>query len=204
KTPMFSDRIQYLEFNPTWTVPQSIAAKQKLPQIRKDPGYLNRNNFHLYAGWGSNAARLDPYSIDWSRITSARMNEFKLVQQPGANNALGRVKFMFPNKFAVYLHDTPARSLFTRSARAFSSGCVRLHHPMDFADYILSTTGNWSPGRIKSTVNSARRTVVNLNSPVPVHLTYFTAWTDPNGTPQFFPDIYDRDPLVDRILNGAV
>ncbi|MEM6616293.1 MAG: L,D-transpeptidase family protein [Pseudomonadota bacterium] len=202
KTPIFSDRIRYVEFNPTWTIPTSIARRTYLPKLKSNPGYFDQNGYRIYAGWGANAARINPFSIDWSRETSGRF-DYKIVQDPGPKNALGRVKFMFPNDFAVYLHDTPARSLFARTSRAFSSGCVRLHRPLEFAEYVLRNDG-WSRGRVDNVIAGRRTQRVDLSESLPVHLTYFTAWIDPNGMPRFYPDIYDRDSIVDRVLRGAV
>ncbi len=147
RTPVFSDRIRYLEFNPTWTVPPMLARRDILPQIQKDPGYLSRLGFALYDGWGDNRTRLDPAEVDWSAV-SARQFPFRLVQSPGAENALGQVKFMFPNRFNVYLHDTPSRELFERADRAFSSGCVRVENPIMLDELLLRMESGWDRERI--------------------------------------------------------
>ena len=119
-------------------------------------------------------------------------------------NALGQVKFMFPNKFSVYLHDTPSRNLFSRTGRAFSHGCIRVDKPLDFAEVLLGQDRGINRSEIDSIVGSRKLTRVNLQTPVPVHLTYFTAWIDENGVPQFYNDIYDRDTIVSKVINGSV
>ncbi|MBZ0217050.1 MAG: L,D-transpeptidase family protein, partial [Fimbriimonadaceae bacterium] len=127
---------------------------------------------------------------------------FTLRQAPGPQNALGRVKFMFPNEHSVYLHDTPSRNLFERTARAFSSGCIRLHRPLDLAEQILQTQGvaGWTRARINQTIETRQRTIVNLAEPLNVHLTYSTAWVGEGGTLNFRPDIYGRDKKLYRAL----
>ena len=196
---MFSDMIRYTEFNPTWTVPQSIARSEFLPKLRRDPGYLSRNDYVLYG----NSGPINPHTVAWSSVPSSRF-PYRIVQQPGDKNALGRVKFMFPNKFSVYLHDTPSRNLFSRTGRAFSHGCIRVDKPLEFAEVLLGLDQGTDRATIDNIVNSRKLTRVNLNDPVPVHLTYFTAWIDENGVPQFYDDIYKRDLIVSKVINGSV
>ncbi len=195
RSPMFSDMIRYADFNPTWTVPPSIARSEFLPKLQRDPGYLARNDMVLYSG----STAIDPWSIDWSAVSPHRF-PFRIVQQPGDKNALGRVKFMFPNKFNVYLHDTPSRELFARTGRAFSHGCIRVDKPLDFATILL---GMDRP-EVDRIVATRELTRISLARPVPVHLTYFTAWIDDNGVPQFYGDIYGRDAIVRNVIDGAV
>ncbi|MEN0000159.1 MAG: L,D-transpeptidase family protein [Pseudomonadota bacterium] len=203
RTPIFSDAIRYAEFNPTWTVPNSIAMRDKLPLLQKDPTYADRNGFRFYRGWSGNDPEVSPYAVDWSSV-SGRTFPYRMVQQPGPKNALGQVKFMFPNKFSVYLHDTPARQLFARTGRAFSSGCIRVHEPLEFAAILFGLDQGLSRADIDSIIATNRIQRVNLQTPVPVHLTYFTAWVDDSGVPSFFNDVYDRDSLVARLLFGEV
>lgn len=195
RTPVFSDQIRYLVFNPTWTVPRSLMVKDKLPEILADPDYLQRLGFTVYDGWGADRQAVDPASIDWSAITP-RNFPYQLVQEPGPANALGQVKFMFPNKFDVYLHDTPARDLFSRNERSFSSGCIRVEDPLALAAVLLAESPGWTPERIQKLVDSRELATVTLKTPVPVHLEYWTAWVDEGGV-QFRKDIYQRD---DRVL----
>ncbi|TVP58542.1 MAG: peptidoglycan-binding protein, partial [Halomonadaceae bacterium] len=192
RTPVFSDHIRYLEFSPTWTVPPSLAVRDQLPQIRKDPDYLQRLGFKVYNGWGAGRETVDPHSVDWQSLT-ARNFPYRLVQQPGPSNALGQVKFMFPNRFNVYLHDTPSRDLFRQADRAFSSGCVRIENPMDLAQALLAGDSDWTRPRIDDLVASGRTRAVNLRHPVPVHIQYWTAWADEQGQLQLRKDLYNRD-----------
>jgi L,D-transpeptidase YcbB len=198
ETPMFSDRIGYAEFNPTWTVSADIAKAEFLPKLREDPSYLERNDYVLYSGWAEGAPQIDPYSVDWNGITGKF--PFRIVQQPGAKNALGVVKFMFPNKFNIYLHDTPTRQLFAKTGRAFSHGCIRVKKPMDFAEKLFGLDQNLSRARLDSIVDSGKLTRVSLKSKVPVHLTYFTIWIGDEGRTSFFADIYGRDSVVSDLL----
>ena len=141
-------------------------------------------------------------SINWNRYGPGNF-PFQIRQRPGPNNALGRVKYMFPNQFNVYLHDTPAKSLFSRSDRAFSHGCVRLSRPLEFAPPVLAAGGvsGWNMARVNSVIASGKRTVVNLEKPLPVHITYFTAWVD-QGVPNFRADVYDQDEKLIAALGG--
>ncbi|MDX1588112.1 MAG: L,D-transpeptidase family protein [Oleiphilaceae bacterium] len=203
RTPVFSDQIRYLEFNPTWIVPPSLAVRDQLPQIRNDPDYLQRLGFHVYSGWGAERETIDPASVDWQSV-SPRDFPYRLVQQPGPENALGQVKFMFPNRFNVYLHDTPARDLFRQANRAFSSGCVRVEDPMTLAQTLLGRDPSWTRERIDALVASGRTQAVNLRETVPVHIQYWTAWADEDGTLQLRRDLYNRDGPLGQALNASV
>ena len=144
KTPMFSDKIGYAEFNPTWTVTPAIAKAEFLPKLRADPGYLGRNGYVLYGGWGAGAPVIDPWSVDWNSVGGKKF-PYRIVQQPGPKNALGVVKFMFPNKFNIYLHDTPSRQLFASTGRAFSHGCIRVQDPVKFAEKLFGLDNSLTP-----------------------------------------------------------
>lgn len=198
RTPVFSDQIRYLEFNPYWNVPASIAVNEELPKLRANPAALAANGFEAVRG----NEVIDVRAIDWSQYGAGNF-PFQLRQRPGENNALGRVKFMFPNPHNVYLHDTPSRGLFARSARAFSHGCIRLARPLDLAEQVLAAgdVEGWSSGRIDQVVRGRERTVVNLREPVPVHITYLTAWVD-DGVAQFRSDIYEHDQKLLAALEG--
>lgn len=200
KTPAFSDRITYLVFNPFWHVPHGLAVQDQLPLIKKDSGYLQRMGFRVFQGWGADARPLDPATIDWQRLSAGNF-PYRLRQDPGPQNALGRVKFMFPNRFSVYLHDTPARELFAKRARNFSSGCIRLERSAALAKYLLRGSARWTPEAVDRVMGGATvEETVRLPSPVPVHLLYWTAWSDPDGTVQFRSDVYDRDSRLLRAL----
>nr|WP_170605302.1 L,D-transpeptidase family protein [Ruegeria arenilitoris] len=188
KTPVFRDEIEYMEFNPTWTVPASIFRKDKLSRIRKDPAYLARNN---YVVRNKDGQTIPVNAVNWA----AKNPGVTLVQQPGPNNALGLVKFMFPNKYAVYLHDTNDRSLFDRNERNLSSGCVRLEYPFEFASLLMEGEPGWNRKKMQSILDSGKTTRVNLPKPMPVLLTYWTAWVE-DGVVHFREDPYERDARI--------
>jgi murein L,D-transpeptidase YcbB/YkuD len=191
-TPVFSDVMQYLVINPSWNVPTSIAVKDLLPRIKKDETYLRKMNFKVFASWDENAAELDAASIDWSEITPDSFG-FRLRQEAGSANALGRIKFIFPNRFAVYLHDTPSKNMFKQTRRGFSSGCIRLEKPIDLAAYLLQGQAGWTKASISAAIDSRDRKVLPLKAKVGIHLLYWTAWVDTSGTLHFRDDIYERD-----------
>jgi L,D-transpeptidase YcbB len=200
ETPMFSDRIAYAEFNPSWTVSADIAKAEFLPKLQADPGYLAANDYILYSGWTEGAPAIDPYSVDWNSITGKF--PFRIVQQPGAKNALGVVKFMFPNKFNIYLHDTPTRQLFAKTGRAFSHGCIRVSKPMEFAEKLFALDQNMTRPQLDAVVATGKLTRVALKSKVPVHLTYFTIWIGDDGRTAFHDDVYGRDSVVSDLIFG--
>ena len=199
QTPIFTARLKYLEFNPIWTVPRSIIGRSLLPKFKANPQYVLDNNYHLYDRSGKQA---DPLKLDWA---SYNINNFpfSVVQQPGEKNALGRVKFIFPNRHAVYLHDTPARNLFSRSARAFSSGCVRVKQPLEFAEVLLNDPQNWSLSQVEGLVASAKpQERVYLDREVDVMLMYWTTSPTRDGKVQFHNDVYSKDPVALAALNA--
>lgn len=202
RTPVFSEEISYLELNPYWHVPPSIARRDILPRVQSDPGYMAANNYTLFSDWSTGATVVDPLTVDWSTVTP-RSFGYKVRQEPGDNNALGRVKFMFPNRFSVYLHDTPARSLFNRAERSFSSGCIRVMDPLRLAEIVLDGLPGWDRGRIDQTIASGAPTVVSLPEPLPVHLSYLTAWVNKDGSVHFRSDIYERDVVLASALMGS-
>lgn len=153
----------------------------------------------VFLGWGADSREIDPQGIDWARV-SANSFPYRLRQEPGPNNALGQVKFMFPNKFNVYLHDTAARELFAESARSFSSGCIRIENPIDLAEYLLRDKPGWIREKIITSIEKRVEQTVSLSKPIPVHLLYWTAWSDENGSVHFRKDIYERDSSLDKAL----
>ena len=200
RTPVFSDRMTYLVLSPYWNVPPSIAVQDKLPLIKKDPGYLARQNMKLFQGWGAGTREIDPWSIDWSRINAGNFS-YRLRQEPGPLNALGKVKFMFPNKFNVYLHDTPSRELFAKPERTYSSGCIRVEKPIELAQYLLRDDPRWTKENILSAVEKRSEQTVQLSKKIPVHLLYWTAWVTDDGVVHFRKDIYGRDKMVQDALD---
>lgn len=199
RTPIFSDEMTYLVVNPYWNVPRSIARNELLPKIKQDVSYLVNNDYQMLSGWGNDAAVIDPWSVDWSQVSRNSFG-YRIRQNPGGGNALGRIKFMLPNRHNIYLHDTPAKSLFNRASRAYSHGCIRLHDPMGMAQTVLETTPGWSRARVEQTIASGQRRIVSLAEPIPVHITYITSWVDPDGTIHFRDDIYGRDASIIRAL----
>jgi murein L,D-transpeptidase YcbB/YkuD len=199
KTPVFTGRMTYLDFNPTWTVPPTILRQDILPKLRANAGYLAENDMTLYAGWHADADVIDPTTIDWSRVAAATF-PYRIVQAPGPANPLGRVKFMFPNKHHVYLHDTPEAAQFDKAVRTFSSGCIRIEKPLELATVLLDGVRGWSRDRIAELMASGKRKRVRLPDPWPVHVTYTTVWRAADGTPHFRNDIYGRDERLARKL----
>jgi murein L,D-transpeptidase YcbB/YkuD len=191
KTPVFKSKLKYLVFNPTWTVPPGILAKDILPRAKRDPAYLQSKNIDIRDNSG---AIVDPSSIDWASV-SARGFPYQLVQRPGPTNALGRVKFIFPNEHFVFLHDTPSKALFDRTERAFSSGCIRVQSPFDLASLLLENKG-WDSEKVEATVESEKTQTVFLSKPITVALMYFTVTVDDDGRVNFQKDIYGRDKAV--------
>lgn len=189
RTPVFSERMKYIVLNPYWNVPPSIANGEYLPKLKKDPGYLRRQGIRIFAGNGDAAGEVDPYGVNWA---SLKRMPYSLRQDAGSKNALGQVKFMFPNRFNVYLHDTPSKSLFAKDLRIFSHGCMRVENPLDLAALLLADQG-WTRKKIDATVASGKQRVINLTKPLPVHVTYLTAWVDEGGSVNFRRDIYERD-----------
>ncbi|MFU8883251.1 MAG: L,D-transpeptidase family protein [Rhodobacterales bacterium] len=197
RTPEFSDMMQYLEINPDWTVPRGIIQRDYLPALQRNPNALS----HLQVT--DARGRVVPRgAVNFSQYT-ARSFPFNLRQPPGRTNALGTVKFMFPNPYAIYLHDTPEKNLFSRESRTFSSGCVRLNDPHDFAYVLLSRQEDDPKAFFDRILNSGQQTRVNLKDPVPVHLIYRTAFTNPKGKTNFRRDVYGRDTKIWEALERA-
>ncbi|MCP5083079.1 MAG: L,D-transpeptidase family protein [Alphaproteobacteria bacterium] len=197
-TPVFSKKMKYIVINPYWNVPSSIARKEYLPKLRRDAGYLLRQNIHVLRG----GSRIDPYSVNWSSVSSAAF-PFRLRQEPGGKNALGRIKFMFPNRFNVYIHDTPSKSLFSKSKRVFSHGCVRVENPPQLAEVLLKEQG-WTLNKVKNAIAARKKRIVNLKDPIPVHITYLTAWVNKDGSTHFREDVYGRDKRLAAALGLAL
>ncbi|MFW5736548.1 MAG: L,D-transpeptidase family protein [Halanaerobium sp.] len=195
-TPVFSDSIKYIVLNPYWYVPESIAVKDKLPEIKKDNNYLKENNYTLFEYSGNNKLeKVEPEDIEWSEINEDNFN-YLLRQNPGDQNALGRIKFMFPNKYSIYLHDTPGRNLFSETERSFSSGCIRIENPIDLAEYLLSDQEKWDRESIESEMEKDKEKTVYLKNPIKIYLQYNTAWVDSLGNLNFREDIYNRDQKI--------
>jgi murein L,D-transpeptidase YcbB/YkuD len=196
KTPVFSSKMTYLVLNPTWTVPPTILTNDVLPAVRKDVSYLKSKNLTVYDARGN---IIDPLGPSWS---NGNLRSFTYMQAPGPDNALGFVKFMFPNAFSVYLHDTPARELFEQSERSFSSGCVRVQDPLKLAEYLIGQPAEWSMDKINACITTRKPTTVVLKHQPEVYLLYWTAWAADNGAVHFRKDIYKRDEALLNSLNA--
>ena len=185
QTPIFNDEMTYVVFAPFWNVPTDIAKKETLPSVLRDPGFLDRMNMEIIDASGNpvRADAIDPEST----------GKYRFRQRPGTSNALGLVKFMFPNQFNVYLHDTPAHSLFARASRSLSHGCVRLEQPEKLAEYVLRDQPEWTPERIAEAMHGGEERVVKLKEPLPVYIGYWTARVTPDHLVQFRRDVYGID-----------
>jgi murein L,D-transpeptidase YcbB/YkuD len=177
RTPAFSDKMTFIELNPTWTLPDSITQKEILPKLASDPGYLARHDMEVVS--------TSPY---------------RLRQRAGKDNPLGQIKFMFPNEFDIYLHDTPADHLFDRAERDFSHGCIRLEKPIELAALLLKGDPKWTQESIQAAINSGEHETITLPHPLPVHILYWTAWVEPDGTVAFRKDIYGHDDTLEQAL----
>jgi len=196
KTPIFNDRMEYLVINPYWNVPTSIANKEYLPKLRRDPGYLQRQNIRILGSGGE----VNPFSVDWNSLSRI---PYRLRQDTGNKNALGRIKFIFPNPHNVYIHDTPSKSLFSRAQRYFSHGCIRVQHPIKLATTLLKPQG-WNTAKINQQISTGKRRIVTLKNKIPVHITYLTAWVNKDGQINFRKDVYNRDKtLIKALMPGG-
>ena len=190
-TPIFSDEMETVVFSPYWNIPDTIVAGETAPAVARDSGYLAKNQIEILRRGKGGAQKVDPSDVDWD--DPAALKELAFRQKPGAHNALGHVKFLFPNDYDVYLHDTPADNLFSRTGRAFSHGCVRVENPEALAKYVLRDDPKWDEATIRQAMYSGEEEHVKLSRPLPVHLTYFTASVDQHGRLAFFKDIYGLD-----------
>ncbi len=203
-TPIVSGTINALILNPAWEVPKTIAARELLPLIRSDSGYLAREQIRVFQPPESGGGEIEPAAVDWSALTDSTF-PYRLRQEPGPTNPLGRVKFVFPNRFNVCLHDTPARKLFAAAVRTFSHGCIRASQAVTLAVYLLQLGGDstWRRDAILAAIAAGTTETLPLPEAVPVHFVYWTAWARPDGTVEFRPDIYGWDARLSEALSGA-
>lgn len=199
KTPVFKSQMKYIEFNPTWTVPRSIATKEILPKIKKGPKYLTDRNMVLL---NSSGKEVPLSSVNFSGL-SANNFPFTIRQGPGPGNALGQVKFIFPNKYAVYLHDTPSKYLFKKAKRSFSHGCIRTQNPLVLAEVLLEGT-TWDKQKIQETLDSKKTSRAYFEEPLDVLLLYWTAGLYQEKSTFFYPDVYERDAPILQKLDSDV
>ncbi len=191
ETPVLSKDMTTVVFSPYWNIPETIATDETLPEIANDPGFLEKNNIEVVRVSTSSPEVVDPETVDWDDPETLKSLSFR--QRPGEGNALGLVKFLFPNPENVYVHDTPGDHLFSRIGRSFSHGCVRIEQPIALAEYLLRDQRQWSPEAIQAAMHAGTEKHVKITTPIPIHLTYFTAWTDANGGLNFRDDVYGYD-----------
>lgn len=190
QTPVFRADMKYLEFNPSWYVPPGIARRDILPRVQKNAGYLSDSKTHVMEK--NSGKEIDPDTVNWNEVDGQNL-PYSFVQDPGAGNPLGQVKFVFPNPHFVYMHDTPSRELFAAKQPMFSSGCIRVSAARDLAVHILKDNPSWTPQKIDSAIATGETCRVYLLHTVPVYIEYLTAWVDSNGDLQFRNDVYRRD-----------
>lgn len=185
---IFNGNMNTIVFSPYWNIPASIVAKETLPAVKRNKGYLASHNMEVVSGSGV----VNASSIDWGKYSGYNF-PYTIRQKPGPNNSLGRVKFLFPNNYSIYLHDTPAKSLFDEPSRAFSHGCIRVAEPKRLAEHLLRNDTAWNSEKIEAAMNKNKETKVTLATPVPVFIAYFTAWVDRQGRLNFRNDVYGHD-----------
>lgn len=192
KSCLLNSQITYLEINPYWNIPKSIAVKELLPKIILDPNYLSEKHIDTFLVESRLKLQIDPRTVDWSSVDTQHFSYF-FRQNPGSSNALGRIKFIFSNQCGIYLHDTDEPTLFNQKKRALSHGCIRISEPLQLATYLLQDKQSWNESAIAEAITSGKRRVVTLSQPIPVVVTYVTAWVNESGMLQFRPDIYGLD-----------
>jgi len=195
QTPVFSDQMEYLAFYPYWNVPNSIKTSEIIPQLRRGKDIIRKENLRVRIG----GRDVDPYRIDWRR---ADAQKYEFYQPPGEKNVLGYVKFMFPNKHSVYLHDTTSKRLFKRDVRLYSHGCIRLQNPARLAEILLNKDKGWPRSYVDQLIQGRVNHRVDLARTIPVHVTYFTAWVDGGGKLKLHDDYYGHDRLIVGHLTG--
>ena len=191
-TPTLSAAMTHMVLKPQWRVPVSIAREEILPRLRQDPAYLVHNNMRVWYVGSNGTWEINPRTVDWPKVQAKNL-PYMFRQEPGPKNPLGDIKFVFPNRFDVYLHDTPSRTLFTKTDRALSHGCIRLEKPFDLAEHVLRHNPQWTRERLSTAVTKNTSQTVLLPEPLPIHLTYRTAWVDEEGVVHFRTDIYGYD-----------
>lgn len=201
-TPIFSDKMSYIVLNPNWNIPESITKKEILPKLLKDPNYLDTKGIEIYQGWDRDASKIETKEVIETLILQdiESVPNFRFTQGPSNENPLGKVKFMFPNKHAVYLHDTPAKSLFANARRAYSHGCIRLSKPQELLNLIATDDKNMTLQKADEFFKETSEKSVGLNNKIPIHIIYLTAWVDENGKLQFREDIYNFDKMQKELL----
>ena len=196
KTTIFKGNLSQIVLNPSWGIPMSIANKEILPKLKSNPNYLEANNMEAFSG----NELIDANSINWNKYEDSVPFEFR--QKPGLDNSLGKIKFLFPNNFNIYLHDTPAKGLFGDTKRAFSHGCIRVENPKKLALYLLKNQPNWTEQKVDEVLETDTETGIKVNPFIPVYIAYFTAWVDVNGQLNFRNDLYNLDSKLSKEVFG--
>ncbi|MBE9559369.1 MAG: L,D-transpeptidase family protein, partial [Proteobacteria bacterium] len=190
-TPTFSGRVSTMEYNPYWTIPENMAIEDMIPRLIRDPSFLEKRSIRLFRGW-ADAQEIDPKTVDWRKVDKDNF-PYWMRQDPGPENALGRVKFLFSNPYEIYLHGTPDKHLFDRVVRTFSSGCIRVKDPVQLASYLLNDGSQQMEEEILANIHLGTNQKLSLSITVPIYLVYWTAWTDQDDRVNFRDDIYGRD-----------
>lgn len=192
RTSIFKGNISQIILNPYWNVPTSIVVKEMLPKLKENSDYLSKNNMELLSG----NTIIDPSTVNWNNYSSTI--PYSIRQKPGDDNALGKIKFIFPNNFSIYLHDTPSRNIFNESSRAFSHGCIRVQNPLKLAQFILRNNPNWNLEKLQSSVKNKKTTNIQIKPTLPVYIVYFTAWIGNSGEINFRKDLYNMDSQLEK------
>jgi murein L,D-transpeptidase YcbB/YkuD len=204
ETPSFVTKAKGVRLNPKWSIPYTVKFRDVLPEIREDPGYLTENNIELVQGYGRNARRLDPRSIDWDRIPRSKLARMRMIQQPGDDNPLGHIRILMPNRFSIFLHDTDKPEYFQKGRFWISSGCIRMREPGKIADFVMNTTPDWSKAKMQRLLKRQDPVDLEAKAKLPVYILYQTVWKRGNRQLVFGPDIYNRDDeLVAKLRNAS-
>jgi murein L,D-transpeptidase YcbB/YkuD len=194
-TPIFSDTVEIIVLNPYWNVPKSIIQKEMIPKLMRNPNAMAKQGIEIRAGWGKDAAKVSGGSVNWSQYRYSKNMPYRFAQLPGYKNALGKVKFLFPNKFSVYMHDTPTKHLFKKDKRAFSHGCIRLQQPRELLRTFSTFNDNIDFDKSQEILKGKKNSYMKLKEKVPVDVVYLTAWIDYDGKLQFRNDVYHYDEM---------
>ena len=202
-TPVFSDVMTSIVVNPYWRIPESIVRKEMLKHLIKNPKYYERQHKYLYKGWGENSEKIDPSTVNWKKYVGNKKHiPYHFMQDPSSKNALGKIKFLFPNKYSVYIHDTPSKRLFFREVRAFSHGCMRIQKPRELLKALSLYNSNIKVDKMMRTLGTNKKTSLGLRRKIPIDITYFTSFVDDYGNLHFRRDIYGYDRL--QLKNSTV
>jgi len=194
ETPIFYGKVRTIVLNPYWRIPASIIRHETIPKLQRDPGYTNKKKIEIHTGYSEHSKRIDPHSVNWHKY-GKRLPPYRFMQSPGEHNALGKVKFLFPNKYSVYMHDTNQRNLFVKDYRALSHGCVRLGKPFDLLETFADIEPNINNEKSKRILKENKKTAYRLKHAVAVDIVYLTTLVDIDGTIRFSNDVYGYDKM---------